>query len=84
MNFLVLLISLSVACISGYFVYKDPDLTSISTFLTGLGALLGSIISISKKQKPKKMKGAISQHVGDNSTAIQVGGDIHINKGTEK
>lgn len=84
MNFLVLLISLIVACISGYFVYQDPSLTSASTLLTGLGALLGSIISIRKKQKPKKIKGTISQHIGDNSTAIQAGGDIHINKGTEK
>lgn len=84
MNFLVLIISLSVACISGYFVYRDPSLTSVSTLLTGLGALLGSIISIRKKQNPRKIKGTISQHVGDNSTAVQVGGDIHINKGTEK
>ncbi|MEQ4627602.1 hypothetical protein [Providencia manganoxydans] len=84
MNFLVLLLSLSVACISGYFVYQEPSLTSVSTLLTGLGALLGSIISIKKKQKPQKIKRTVSQHVGDNSAAIQVGGDIHINKGTEK
>ncbi|WP_272516908.1 hypothetical protein [Providencia sp. PROV209] len=84
MNFLVLLISLCVVCISSYFVYQNPNLTSWAALLTSLGTFIGSIINIRKKQKQPSKKGAISQHVGDNSSAIQAGGDIKINMGTEK
>ncbi len=81
MRKLICLIAFIATCGFGYQAYQHHGLASLLAFLVSFGAFLTAVANLISE---KKKSSSISQVIGNNSSGMQVGGNLTINEKDKK
>lgn len=81
MRKIICLIAFTATCGFGYQAYQHHGLASLLAFLVSFGAFLTAVANLISE---KKKSSSISQVIGNNSSGIQVGGNLTINEKDKK
>lgn len=66
------------------FAYQAYVYHTLATILGFLGGTIGFLTALANMKSDKKKDANITQTIGDNSSGIQVGGDMTVNKKDDK